>query len=181
MDAQPDKKLLPMTILDGMILVAGCAVSAWLLADEGRNSYIHPFQPQGRMDWVILTAFPQYGPTIVGPFVIGLQFWRGRRQRLMPGESAWLVIGVELLPFLFFCWAGSGSRRWLPQWWANLERLYMNGWLFYGSPPLVIVCALAAWAWHFRGGQPRHWSHQFGLWISLAQCVPSTLIMFGWF
>ena len=174
MDSRPDEKLLPVTILDGMILVAGCAVSAWLLADI--SSSVDPFPPQNGLDWLILTAFPQYGPTVVGPFVLGLQFWRCRRQRLMPGEWAWLVIAVELWPFGVLHEAGSYSPNW-----SNWGKSYWDYWLIYGSPPLVIVCTVAAWAWHIRRGQFRHWSHRFGLWISLAQCVPSALIMFTWF
>ena len=180
MDAQPAENLLPMTILDAMILVAGCAVSAWLLAGISNNSYVHPYHPEDLADWLILTAFPQYGPTVVGPFLIGLQFWRGRRQRLMPGEIAWLVIGMELLPYCVL-WATDPGPRWIPQWCHDLLGWYMDPWLTYCSPPLVLVCAVIAWVWHFRVGRPRHWLHRMGLAISLTQCVPSVMWMIMWF
>ena len=175
---RPGEKLLPMTILDGMIFVAGCAVSIWLLASVKDEVYLLP--PRERLDWLVLTAFVEYGPTIVGPLVLFLQFIRGRRQRLFVGEVAWLVIGIELVPFVLF-WAAGRVSSSLPHWFDTVGRWYGDGWLFHGSPVLVFLCAAGALVWHFRTGRPRHWSHRVGLGIAVAQCVPSGLLIIEWF
>lgn len=63
MDQRPNEKLLPITILDGMILVAASAVSLWLFRCFGPNSYVHLLPPVDMFDWLLFTAFVQYGPT----------------------------------------------------------------------------------------------------------------------
>ena len=91
----------------------------------------------------------------------------------MSGEISWLVIAIELWPY---CVMGAMEEVYGPHFWD-----WYVYWLIWGSPPLVLICAVAALFWHFRSGRPRHWSHRFGLAISMAQCVPSGLLMIGWF
>ena len=168
MDGHSDEQLLPMTIMDGMILLIGCAVSAWLVHSFGTSEYVQLRHPRDWVDWLVLTAAIPYGPTVVCPVLLGRQFARGRGRRLFPGEIAWLVIALELLPFGLF--GPTALAGW-----------YMDVWLPWGSPPLVIVCALAAWLLHVRTGQPRFWLHRLGLAAVTAQCLPAGIGMYGWF
>ena len=180
MDEQAKVKLLPMTILDGMILVAGCAVSAYLFKIDGPSW--HWFPPKKLFEWVLLTEYLQYGVTITAPVVIGMQYLRGRRGNLAAGEIAWLVIAIELMPYCIPALI-VGPKGYDPEH-DLLDRLwgwYVKNWLVYVSPPLVSVCGLGAVAWHFRTARPWPWSHRFGIGVSLAQCVPSALLMVGWF
>lgn len=175
--AGQDQTLLPLTILDLMILSAGCALSAWLLASV-RDELFDPSLPLDRYYWLVLTAFAEYGPTVVAPVILGLQFVRGRRVWLLAGEVVWLVIALELLPFALFL-ALTDTRS--DSFWGDYWEFYVAKWLLYVSPTLVILAAIIGAVWHFRAGRPRHWSHRFGLAVTLAQCVPSTIIVVDWF
>ena len=163
-----------MTILDGMILVGGCAVSAWLFKSEPNSDWLHP---KNLLDWVVVTAYAEYGPTIVAPLVLGVQFLRGRRRPLLPGELAWLVIALELLPVVHVAMSNGRDLGPWEDWWRGW---YVQTWLLYCSPPLVLLCAAVALVWHFRVGRPRHWSHRLGLGMTLAQCVPSAMLIAFW-
>ena len=152
--------LLPFTVLDGMILIAGCAVTASIFRFASDGYLLSDAIDSGRLgDWIELVNVSLFGPTVVAPLLIGLQFARGRRTRPLPGEISWLIISIYYLPVLpeAFGWSPLSSQFW--EW--------FNKWTTIAFPILVIVCAIYATVWHFRTVEKKNWSHWVGLVITL--------------
>ena len=154
--------LLPFTVLDGMILIAGCAVTASIFRFASDGYALSDAIDSGRLeDWLALVSVSLCGLTVLAPILIGLQFARGRRTRPLPGEISWLIISTCYLPVLpeAFGWSPFSDRFW--EW--------FNKWFAIALPILVIVCSIYATAWHFRTVEKKSWSHGFGLVITLLQ------------
>jgi hypothetical protein len=167
-NATPHRLLLPFTILDAMILVAGCAVSAWHLADQRvGNAYFGPLDPRY---WLIMTWPIVLGPTIVAPAILKLQYIRGRLERLSVAEMAWLGLAVAWLPLAAIPF----------EWWHNhpaLERLYAwyEWFLVYGLPPFSVMLLALALVLDWRRHRWRPWSH----WFSLAIVAMHVVVVSG--
>jgi hypothetical protein len=91
-------KLIPMTIMDAMILIAAAAVSLSTLKYSGTRGSDWAPTREPLEQYALIAAGMLSGPTYLGPLVIGLQYIRGRRRQLFPGEWAWLLF---VLPTLF--------------------------------------------------------------------------------
>lgn len=160
--------LLPFTILDAMILIAAVAVSLSVFAHTGLR-HVRSLGVRTPGDWAATAEQFLVGPTYVGPIVIGVQFFRGRRRWILPGELCWIIFAT--LPMMIIIGIGLLTH------WAIMEWT----WPHYARHPFTLACAVAAVVGHFQLGQPKHWSHRLGLFILIAQCAVAVLNILRWF
>ncbi len=145
-----------LTLLELMILVAGFALAAWLVAPEARA-------PSGNNEpesWVFVLVVLLGGLSAVGPPIL-LAELRRRRRRWGAGKVVWFSQGI------------ASWLLWPPVIYARARGDTMGHTMsgvcyFYGTPLMAIyvTAALLAGGWIRRGrGRFRRlsWRDQFGL------------------
>jgi len=164
-----ETKPIPFTLLDCMLLVVGFAVAMWLFKRQFPVGLDHLLEAP---DWHMpsLIAFYTFyfvcGPTLLGPVLIALQYLRGRRGRLWPGEAAWLTVSALEWP----SWLLNVGNTW------NDFTVLLADIQTFWVPPVEVLVAAASVVWHFRAGRPWYWTHTLGLLVAIVNSVAGSVV-----
>jgi hypothetical protein len=163
------------TLVDALFLLAGCALSLYLI---GLNPLAAaPAEESPGPGLAALLAFlpaamrlPE-GVVLLWPVFFGTQRLLGRREALTGGEWLWVLswVGVAALAGLD-AWVAWGSP---PAFLHTRPRLL---WYMTFVPAMAVLAAVLALAGLVRRRYPP-WTHLFGLALALWPALPLALIL----